>query len=474
MTKARFEKGDEKAFRQAADAAAQYRAALIDAPIRPDRTFADKLADFAEDLPAGGTSSDAVIAELADKSVDGLADSCNPRFFGYVIGGGHPAGVAADMLVAAWNQNSPMTEFTPTVTALEEVARRWLLELLDLPRDASMGICTGGTTANTTALTVARTEMLRRAGWDAEEDGLFGAPAVHVAVGAECHSAIQAGLRQIGFGASRVHTVPADEEGRMRPDALADIVAGLPDGPTIIVAQAGNINSGGIDPIGAIADVAESRGAWLHVDGAFGLWANVHPELRPQIEGVERADSWVVDGHKWLQVPYDCGIVLVRDMAAHARAMGHSAAYLPNSVSAADPVDFVPELSRRARGVAVWATLKAFGAEGVRDLIIRNCRLARRMAGRLAAEPGVNILNRVDLNQVAVAFGPAGETGDQLTAAVLARVQAEGICYPSHGVWHGRKTLRLSLSGYLTTEEDADKSVDAIIAAWRVLKNEAA
>lgn len=469
MPWAGFGTHDANAFRLAASAAADYRHALDSAPIRPARDYAGMLAEFAEPLPETGLDADEVVEILDSKGRDGLANSCSPRFFGYVIGGGLPAAVAADWMVAAWNQNSPMIAFTPTAGALEEVLRQWLVELLDLPRNAAMGVTTGATMANTAGLAAARNAMLARSGWDVEAAGLFGAPEVPILAGAELHSSVQASLRLLGFGAERIVRIEADDQGRMRPDRLRDAVAHL-DSPPIIVAQAGQINSGAIDPMAEIADIAQASEAWLHVDGAFGLWAHAHPELRPQILGVDRASSWAVDGHKWLQVPYDCGFVFVRDVAAHVRAMSTMAAYLPNSGTMKDPGDFVPELSRRARGVPAWAAIKALGRQGVLDLIARNCRLARRMADALAAELGIQILNEVNLNQVIVAFGEPGERGDALTDQVLKAVQAEGTCYPTHGNWHGRRIMRLSVCGFATTDEDADRTVAAIRDTWRRLE----
>lgn len=473
MPDAVFSEIDAAALRFAAEAGIDYRKRLETGVIPPAKDYAAKLRDFDEPLPENGQSSENVIRSLNEKGGDGILDISSPRYFGYVMGGGHPAAVAADMLTAVWNQNTAMMALTPTTCAIEEVVRRWLLDLFDLPRTSSLGICTGATMANAVGLAAARNEMLRREGWDVEANGLFGAPEVHVIVGAQAHSSIGASLRLIGFGASRVHTVAVDGQGRMLPGDLEAVISACA-GPKIIIAQAGNINSGAIDPMNAIADIAAAAQAWLHVDGAFGLWARIHPDLKEQIAGVERADSWALDGHKWLQVTYDCGLVLVRDMAAHARAMGHAAAYLPNSATLHDPGDFVPELSRRARGIPTWAVLKALGRAGIVEIVGRDCRLARKMADALAAEPGISVLNEVRLNQVALAFGAAGNSGDAQTAKVLARVQAEGVCYPSHGLWKGRKTMRLSVCGYATDDTDADRTVSAIITAWRACQLEAA
>lgn len=469
----RFGEDDAQAFDKAAAHVAAYRRSLANGPLAPARDYAQKLAEFDEPLPEHGLASGDVVDDLIERVEGGLLDISSPRFFGFVMGAAHPASVAADMMVSGWNQNTAMIALTPTTCAIEEITRRWLLELLDLPRESSLGVCTGATMANAIGLAAARNELLRRSGWDVEADGLFNAPEVHVVRGAEAHSSIDASLRLIGFGAKRVHIIAADRQGRMIPAELHKNVATL-KGPIIIIAQAGNINSGASDPMTEIADIARSCGAWMHVDGAFGLWAHAHPELREQVAGLDRADSWAADGHKWLQAAYDCGFVFVRNAAAHAAAMGHSAAYLPNSHTIREPGDFVPELSRRARATPAWAAIKAFGREGIVEMIGRNCRLARQMAERLALEPGVTVLNQVALNQVAVTFGPEGELGDLQTADVLAQVQAGHVCYPSHGVWQGRKTLRLSVSGHATSPEDASAACDAIISAWRTCQERAA
>ena len=466
-----FGAADAAAFRRAAEASIAYREGLGARAIGPAADYPAKLAALDAPLPERGMASDAVLEALVAAGAGGLMDMASPRFLGWVIGAAHPAGTAADMLVAGWSQVATMAKTSPAASALEEIAGRWLIELLRLPPECSFGLCTGATVANAVALAAARNEVLRRAGWDVEARGLFGAPEITVVVGAEVHSSVRVALRMLGLGDERVRIAAADDQGRMLPAALDAELRGVA-GPAIVIAQAGNINSGALDPMAPIADLAAGAGAWLHVDGAFGLWANAHPELWDQAEGVERADSWAVDGHKWLQVPYDCGFVFVRDGAAHKRAMGHSAAYLPNSETLRDPGDYVPELSRRARGVPVWAVLKALGREGVLEVIGRCCRLARGMADRLGQQPGITVLNEVRLNQVALSFGPEGPEGDAMTRAVLQRVQAEGACYPSHGQWRGRQTIRLSVSGFATSEADADIAVAAILAAWEAVRAE--
>jgi len=322
--------------------------------------------------------------------------------------------------------------------------------------------------ANFTGLAAARHAVLQRAGWDVEEDGLVGAPAVNVVVGEEAHVTILTALRMLGLGSRRVVRVPADGQGRLRPDELRSTLARL-EGPTIVCAQAGNVNTGGFDPVGEIADLAHERGGWVHVDGAFGLWAATSPGLRHLVRGVDRADSWATDGHKWLNVPYDCGIVIVRDAVAHKTAMTGRAAYLVQSNGAErDPQDWTPEFSRRARGFAVYAALKSLGRDGVTALVDRCCRLARRMADRLAPAPGVRILNEVVLNQVLVRFEPDGAAdGDEFTKAVVARVQREGTCWMAGSRWHGMNAMRISVSNWSTTEADIDRSAEAILAAAR-------
>ena len=452
------------AFDAAAAHAKAYRRGVGAAPIPAALGYREVLARFAEPVPAEGLAPAAVIEELAAKAEGGLLGMTSPNFHGWVTGASHPAGVAADWLTSAWGQSGGFADPTPAAAVVEEVVAGWLLDLLGLPAGAGIGFCTGATMANFTALAAARGELLRRAGWDVEAQGLFGAPEVHVVLGGEAHSSILLSLRLLGFGAKRVHVAEADAEGRMRPDALAAVLEGL-DGPVMVCLQAGNVVSGAFDPFAELIPMAHARGAWVHVDGAFGLWACASPALARLTAGIAEADSWAADGHKWLQVPYDCGFAMVRDAAALQRAMSITASYLPQGENRA-PEAFSPEMSRRARGFAVWAVIKALGREGIAGMVERNCAVARHIAATLAAEPGLAVLNQVVLNQVAFACGD-GPDGDRLTRATLAAVQADGVCYPSQGRWRGREIIRVSVSAGPATIADGTRSAEAIVAAWR-------
>jgi glutamate/tyrosine decarboxylase-like PLP-dependent enzyme len=445
------------------------RAFLDSLPHRPVGARADLpslRAALGGPLPATGTDPAAVIEHLAAAAEPGLVASAGPRYFGFVIGGSLPAALAADWLATAWDQNAGLYACGPAAAVVEEVAAAWLLDLFGLPPAAGVGFVTGAQMANFTGLAAARHAVLRRAGWDVEEDGLVGAPPVSVVIGDEAHVTILTALRMLGLGSRRVVRVAADGQGRMEPRELRAALARL-DGPTIVCAQVGNVNTGAFDAVGEISDLAHERGGWVHVDGAFGLWAAASPALGHLVSGVERADSWATDGHKWLNVPYDCGIVIVKDAAAHKTSMTGRASYLVQSSGAErDPQDWTPEFSRRARGFAVYAALKSLGRDGVTGLVERCCRLARRMADRLAAAPGVRILNEVVLNQVLVRF-EAGGDGDAFTRAVVARVQREGTCWMAGSRWHGMDAMRISVSNWSTTEGDIDRSAEAILAAAR-------
>ena len=350
--------------------------------------------------------------------------SAGPRHFGFVIGGSLPAALAADWLVSAWDQCAGFHSLSPAAAAIEEITGEWTLDLLGLPAGASVGFVTGGQGANTTGLAAARHAVLARAGWDVERDGLIGAPRVNVVCGEDAHATVYTALRLLGLGAQTAIRVDVDGQGRMAAGALEEALAGL-EGPTIVCAQAGNVATGAFDPFEPIADACAARDAWLHVDGAFGLWAAAAPSTRPLVRGVERADSWAVDAHKWLNVPYDSAMAIVADPDAHRGAMSLAASYLVADPAHRDPTNYVPESSRRARAVPVYAALRSLGRSGVAELVERNCAHARRMAARLAEIPGARILNDVVLNQVLVRF----PGGDEANRAAVAAVQREGTCW---------------------------------------------
>lgn len=421
-------------------------------------------------LPERGEEPLATVEHLARAADPGLVSMPGPRYFGFVIGGHLPAALAADWLTSAWDQNAGLYVTSPANSVVEEVAAGWLLDLLDLPRTASVGFTTGCMMANFTALAAARHAVLARAGWDVEARGLYGAPEIDVVIGDEAHATIFAALQMLGLGRDRVTRVPTDGQGRLRAGLIREVLDNC-KGPLIVCAQAGNVNTGSFDPLPEIAAAVRERGGWLHVDGAFGLWAQASPALRHLTGGAGEADSWATDGHKWLNVPYDCGIVAVRDPEAHRSAMTISASYLVQTEGRErDPFDYVPEFSRRARGFTVWAALRSLGRAGIADLVERCCALARRFADQLRTEPGVEILNDVVLNQVLVRFHPpAGEEGDAdaLTREVVARVQAEGTCWLGGTTWQGLGAMRISVSNWSTTEADVDLSAAAILRCYR-------
>ncbi len=461
---------DEDALRRAAELAIGYLKALPERRVTAGAGLDHLRRALGGPLPEDGEAPVSVIEELAERADPGLVASAGPRYFGFVVGGALPTSLAADWLSAAWDQNGAFYSLSPANAVVEEVVGGWLREVFGLPASASVGFVTGCQMANFTALAAARHEVLARAGWDVEARGLFGAPEVRVLAGADAHVTIFSALKMLGLGGERVRRVAADEQGRMRVDALADALANEP-APTIVCAQAGNVNSGAFDPLAEVAELAHARGAWLHVDGAFGLWAAASPTMRGRLSGVERADSWATDAHKWLNVPYDSGLVFCAHPEAHRAAMTSSAAYLVQSSGPErDPYDWVPESSRRARAFPLYAALRALGRVGLQAMVERCCSLARHMADRLAAAPGVAILNEVVLNQVLVRLGPPGvradaPEADAFTRELVARVQREGTCWLGGTSWRGRAALRISVSNWSTTEADADRSVDAILRA---------
>jgi glutamate/tyrosine decarboxylase-like PLP-dependent enzyme len=455
---------------QTADLAADFLESLDGRPVRASAGHEELVRSLGGSLPERGEAPGEVIHDLALSADPGIVASAGPRFFGFVIGGSLPSTVAADWLTTAWDQNGFSFSTSPAGSVVEETAARWLLELFGLPSTASVGFATGATMATFTGLAAGRHRVLARAGWDVEKQGLIGAPDIAVVLGAEAHATVFASLQMVGLGNERVHRVEADEQGRMRPDRLREVLAGLRDRPVIVSAQSGNVNTGAFDPLPEIvAAVRELPNAWLHVDGAFGLWAAASPALRPLVAGLAGADSWTTDAHKWLNVPYDCGIAIVADPEAHLASMSYGAAYyIPGEGDVRDSGSWVADSSRRARGFTVYAALRELGREGLVAMIDRCCAIARRMADGLRDAPGVTILNDVVLNQVLVRFAPPdapdadAATVDAFTRAVIAAVQEDGTCWLGGTTWHGMAAMRISVSNWSTTDADGDVSVAAI------------
>jgi glutamate/tyrosine decarboxylase-like PLP-dependent enzyme len=434
--------------------AADFYETLPTRPVYPRATVAELHAALSGPLPENGLPARTAIAELAAAADPGLVAEPSGRYFGFVIGGAVPASIAADWLTSTWDQNAGLFAGGPSASIVEQVAGAWLVELLGLPRHASFGFVTGAQMANFTALAAARHHVLANVGWDVERDGLQGAPKIRVVVGAKRHSTIDRALRMLGLG-TPTEVVPADAEGRMLADELH-----IGDEPTIVCAQAGEVNTGASDPFHAIADARDAApNAWVHVDGAFGLWAAATDSLRHHVEGVERADSWTTDGHKWLNVPYDSGLVFTAHPESHSAAFSVRAAYLIVDDDKREQVDWNPEFSRRARGFPAYAAIRSLGRTGIADLIERTCAHAKTFAARLEVM-GAEILNSVELNQVLFRF-----SDDARTEAVLAGVQASGEAWMSGTVWDGRPAIRISVSNWQTTEDDVERT----LAAFREL-----
>jgi glutamate/tyrosine decarboxylase-like PLP-dependent enzyme len=436
-----------------ADRAIDYLESLPERPVRADPAALERLTGFVEPLPDHGRDALAVIGKLDALGTAASVAMAGPRYFGFVIGGSLPASLAASWLSSAWDQNTGMYEVTPATAILEMQSLAWLLELLDLPRDCAGSFVTGATMANCTALAAARHSVLAAAGWDVEADGLAGAPPISILISDESHPSVYKSLGLLGLGRNRVTRIPTDSQGRMGADTLPSCA-----GPTIVITQVGNVNTGACDPIGAIRDRV-GNDVWVHVDGAFGLWAAAAPRFRHLVVGLDRADSWATDAHKWLNVPYDSGVAFVRDGHALKAAMAITAAYLPSETAHRNPSDYTPELSRRARGVEIWAAISELGRTGVASMIERCCDHAQRFADGLTAA-GFEVLNDVVLNQVLVAFGD-----DDRTRRVIAAIQRDGTCWCGVTVWQGRTAMRISVSNWSTTAADVDRSLAAILRA---------
>ncbi len=456
-----------------AELAAGFLATVDERPVHATATRAELLAALGGPLPGASEAPEAVLEHLARDAEPGVIGIAGPRYFGFVIGGSLPAALAADWLTSAWDQNAGIYAAGPAASVVEEVVGAWLLDLLGLPDGTSFGLTTGCQMAHVTCLAAARHKVLADRGWDVEADGLAGAPAIDVVVGAEAHATIGTALQYLGLGRSRSIAVDADGQGRLRLDSLAER---LPSGyhPLIVCLQAGNVNTGAFDPLGPAIDLIRERrpDAWIHVDGAFGLWAAASPRLRHLTAGVERADSWATDGHKWLNVPYDCGFALVRDAEAHAAALSpQGASYIIYGEAERDEFRWVPEYSRRARGFASWAALRQLGRDGVAELVERHVELAGRMAEGLreaGRDVGLEVLNDVVLNQVLVRFAARdGLSADERTREVIRRVQDDGTCWLSGTTWHDMAAMRISISNWSTTADDIDRSLEAILRVAR-------
>jgi glutamate/tyrosine decarboxylase-like PLP-dependent enzyme len=454
------------------DATRLARAFLDDLPERPvgAREGLDALrARLHRPLTQAGEDPRAVLAELAQDLDPGLVASAGPRYFGFVIGGTLPVALAADWLTSAYDQNAGGYGVSPGVSVAEEAAQRWVLDLLRLPRDAGVGFVTGCQMAHVTCLAAARHGVLRDAGWDVEREGLHGAPALQVICGAYAHVTVEVACRMLGIGTANITRVDTDDQGRMRPDALEAALRDRRGAPTIVCAQAGEVNTGAFDDLSAITALAREHGAWCHVDGAFGLWAaaSAQPERRALVQGLQEADSWATDAHKWLNVPYDCGIAIVADAGAHRAAMTSTAAYIPLDPGG-EPwaLHWTPEFSRRARGVPLYAALRALGRDGVAELIDRCCAHARDLAERLAGHDGVTIVNDVVLNQVLLRF----DDDDAATGAVIDHLQREGTCYPTPSAFGGATVMRVSIVNWQTTAADIERSAAAVLRAHAAVR----
>jgi len=445
------ETSTQELLEQAANRGIRYLEELPARGVFPATSALERLQELGGPLPTKRTDAAEVLAVLDEIGSPATVATAGPRYFGFVTGGALPATVAANWLAGAWDQCAGLEILSPVSAALEEIALRWLVEILGLPPGTGAGFVTGATMANFSALAAARHALLERAGWDVESDGLFGAPPITVIVGDEVHVSLLKALAMLGMGRNRILRVPADGQGRMRADALPKIA-----GPTVVCVQAGNVNSGAFDPAREICSVAHAAGAWVHVDGAFGLWAAAAPSRAHLVVGVGQADSWATDAHKWLNVPYDAGIAFVREPRYLQAAMSVNAAYLVRGEKR-EPNQFTPEMSRRARGVEIWAALRTLGRAGLAEIIEGNCRGAARFAEGLNAA-GFEILNEVALNQVLVSFG-----SDETTRRVIGAVHEDGTCWCGGTVWQGRAAMRISVSSWATTDEDVERSLAAMI-----------
>jgi glutamate/tyrosine decarboxylase-like PLP-dependent enzyme len=446
---------------------ADFRETVADRPVAPSVDIARLRAAFGGALPDKGEAAPAVIDALIAAAEPAIVASAGPRYFGFVVGGALDAATCAEILATGWDQPAFNPVTAPAAAIAEEIAGDWLKDVLGLPATASFGFVTGGQGANTVGLAAARHHVLARAGWDVEERGLVGAPPIRVVANEERHATIDRALRLLGLGARSIESVAAQRNGAIGVDALRDALERNGDVPTIVCLQAGNVNTGACDDLASSCDVAHRHDAWVHVDGAFGLWAAASPSTRHLVAGIEHADSWATDGHKWLNVPYDSGYVFCAHPESHLASMSFTAAYLVGHGTGPvrAPSDYVPESSRRARGFATWAALRELGRDGIAELVDRCCSHARRFASRLGAIDGVTIVNDVVLNQVLVSFGD-----DDRTDAVVSAVQRDGTCWMGGTTWRGQRLMRISVSNWSTTDADVDASSDSIARIYAAIR----
>ena len=443
----------KEALTEAATRACHYLQTIRERHVGVPQEALDKLPLLGGPLPVDGEDPQSILRLLDEVGSPATMATTGGRFFGGVIGGALPATVAAHWLADTWDQNACLFDFSPVSAYLEDVTLGWLLNLFGLPPTSGGAFVTGTQMADVTALAAARYAVLRKAGWDVANEGLFTAPSVTVIVGEEVHATMLKALALLGFGRSQIHTVPADSQGRMKPSEIPRV-----QGPVIVCAQVGNVNTGACDPVGEICAVAQGMNAWVHVDGAFGLWAAASPTRRHLLDGIARADSWAVDAHKWLNVPQDSGIAIVKEPEELRRAMSITAAYYPDPGPKREPMQWGPESSRRARAVEIWAALRSLGAHGVADLIERTCKHAATFGDGFRAS-GYEVLNEVVLNQVLISF-----SDDEVTTRIINAIQQEGTCWCGGTVWKGRKAMRISVSSWATTDSDVARSLDSMLA----------
>ncbi len=455
--------------RRAADAAADYLDGVGQRPVAATASAAQLRERLLRPVPEVGTEPQRILDELISDTAGGLLGSTGGRFFGWVIGGAVPAALAADWLTSAWDQNAALYACSPAAAIVEEACRAWIIDILGLPRETSMALVTGCQMAHVTALASARGALLSQRGWDVERDGLTGAPRIRLLATRNRHISIDRAARLLGMGTAAVIEPATDDRGRIELGSLERHLAEAGDAPTIAVLQAGDVNTGLFDPLGGAIDLVHEHDGWAHIDGAFGVWAAASPQHAAMLDGFERADSWATDGHKWLNVPYDCGIALIAHPDPHRAAMSARASYLVHDSEARDELDWNPDFSRRARGFALYAGLRELGREGIGELVARTARLAARLVAEIGALPGGEVLSPASVNQGLVRFLDPGGDHDARTDAVVAAIQREGTAWMGATTWNGLRAMRISVCNWQTTDRDVDLTVEAVRRVLRGL-----